>query len=71
MAGSAAALDTKVEVFVGAQKVGDLYNVDTGAVNRDAMFRVGTPVPAGVEVHLFVRDAPTTNPINCAVDFAE
>lgn len=70
MAGSAAALDTKVDIFVGNVKVGDLYNSATGAPNRDSMFRVGQMVPAGAPISIIVTDAPATNPINLAVDLA-
>ena len=71
LAGSAAALDTKVDIFVGALKVGEMYNSGTGAPNKDSMFRLGAVVPAGAEVHIFVTDAPATNPINPAIDFKE
>jgi len=67
--GSAAAGDTEVELTIGTNRVGKLFNVTTGFPNRDAMFRVGQPVPSGEEVHAYVRDAPATNPINIALDF--
>ena len=69
--GSAAALDTKVRILAGTNQIAELYNDTTGAVNRDAMFRIGSMIPAGVEVHVFVDDAPATNPINGALDFEE
>ena len=69
LAGSAAALDTKVRIMVGQVEVGKIYNSATGAPNRDSMFRVGQGVPGGVEVHAYVEDAPATNPINLALDF--
>ena len=72
LAGSAAALDTKVDVMIGAVKVGEMYNTSTGAVSRDAdMFNFGSMVPPGTEVHFFVVDAPATNPINLTVDFQD
>ena len=67
--GSAAGLDTEVELFIGNLKVGNVFNTTTGAVNRDAMFRVGDIIPANTEVHLYVVDAPVTNPINASIDF--
>lgn len=70
LAGSAAALDSKVDIFVGNVKVGDMYNSGTGAPNRDSMFRVGFFVPAGAPVSVIVTDAPATNPLNLAVDLA-
>ena len=69
--GSAAALDTKVRIMVGSNQVGELYNDGTGAPNKDSMFRIGAPIPAGTEVHAFVDDAPTTNAINLVMDFEE
>jgi len=71
LAGSAAALDSKVDLFVGDVKVGELYNVATGAVQRNTgMFRINTPVPAGAPVVALVVDAPATNPLNLSLDFA-
>ena len=70
LAGSAAALDTKVGVFIGTNKVGTLFNVATGAVLMDAHGRnIQAIVPADTEVHLYVEDAPATNPINYVVEF--
>lgn len=71
LAGSAAALDTETELFVGQVKIGNVFNSSTGAPNRDSMYRMGALVPANQEVHLYVVDAPATNPINPAVDFQE
>lgn len=70
LAGSAAALDTKVDLFVSNVKVGEMYNAATGANTRDTMFRVGYPVPAGAPISVIVTDAPATNPINLAVDLS-
>jgi len=71
LAGSAAALDTELEIMVGNTEVGRIYNSATGAPNRDSMFRIGAPVPANLEVTARVVDAPVTNPINLAIDFGE
>lgn len=71
LAGSAAALDTKIGLFVGAVRVGEMYNTSLGAVQRNAdMFRVGYRVPAGMPISAIVEDAPATNPINLTLDFA-
>lgn len=70
LAGSAAALDTKVDIFVGNVKVGEMFNSATGAPNRDSMFRIGYLVPAGAPISIIVTDAPATNPINFAMDLA-
>tara|TARA_Y100000310_G_scaffold293381_1_gene322930 strand:+ start:906 stop:1214 length:309 start_codon:yes stop_codon:yes gene_type:complete len=66
--GSAAALDTRVDVMVGSEKVGELFNDGTGAPNRDDMFRLSAPIPAGSELAFQVADAPATNPINAVAD---
>jgi len=71
LAGSAAALDTKVRILVGALQVGDAYNSATGAPTRDHLFPIRAFVPPGEEVHAIVVDAPATNPINLLVDFEE
>ena len=71
LAGSAAALDTVVDLFVGQVKVGGMYNSAVGAPNRDHLFRIGVYVPANQEVHAYVVDAPATNPINIILDFQE
>lgn len=70
LAGSAAALDSKCDVFIGNQKVGDLYNSQLGANNRDSMFRVGSLIPAGTPISVIVTDAPATNPLNVSCDLA-
>ena len=71
LAGSAAALDTLVDIFVGQVKVGAMYNSAVGAPNRDHLFRIGVYVPANQEIHAYVVDAPATNPINIILDFQE
>lgn len=71
LAGSAAALDSKVDLFVGSVKVGEMYNTSTGAVQRNVdMFRVGQRVPAGMPISALVVDAPATNPLNLTIDFS-
>ena len=66
LAGSAAALDTLVSLFIGTTKVGEFYNSATGMVLVDAhMIPLDyLYVPPGEDLHLYVDDAPTTNPIN-------
>ena len=70
LAGSAAALDSKIDVFIGDVKVGELYNSSLGAVQRNTdMFRSGAVVTPGTPISLIVTDAPATNPLNATVDF--
>lgn len=70
LAGSAAALDSKVDLFIGEMKVGELHNTSTGAVQRNTdIFRIGQRVPAGSPVSAKVVDAPATNPLNLTIDF--
>jgi len=65
LAGSAAALDTLVELFIGTEKIGEFYNSATGAVLINAhMVEIEGDVPEGELLHLYVVDAPATNPIN-------
>ena len=70
LAGSAAALDTEIRIMAGTVEVGNMFNSSTGAPNRDSMFRMGFRLPANTPVHLYIVDAPATNPINGSVDFA-
>jgi len=69
LAGSAAALDTQVEVVVGTNVVARLFNLATGSFTRDHLLPIGAMVPANTEVSVRVVDAPATNPINLAIDF--
>lgn len=73
MAGSAAALDTKVSLYVDTTYIGEFYNSATGAVLID---QHGIPldmnfVPAGAQIHIYVTDAPGTNPINIVLCWDE
>ena len=69
VAGSAAALDTLVVLYVDDVQVGEFYNSATGAVLIDAH---GQPldyiyVPAFAKIRCVVEDAPATNPINVTI----
>lgn len=72
LTGSAAAGDTICRLAVGTLEVGNIYNQTTGfpAANA-AMFMIGAYVPPNQEVHVFVVDAPGTNPINLVIDFED
>ena len=71
-AGSAAALDTKVSIYVGTVKVGEFYNSATGAVLvNQHMFAMNENIAAGDLLHAYVDDAPATNPINMVVELLE
>lgn len=65
-AGSAAALDTQVDLYVDQYYVGTFFNSATGAPNmdRDIVPLKGNYVPPGATVACIVKDAPATNPIN-------
>lgn len=71
IAGSAAPLDTVVELFVETVKVGEFYNVAIGAILVDQHGRrLGAVfVPGGSKIHLYVTDAPATNPINTLLEW--
>ena len=66
MAGSAAALDTAVDLFIDQYHVGKFYNSATGAPLMDAhnIPLKGNLVPPGATIAAIVADAPATNPIN-------
>lgn len=68
VAGSAAPLDTLVELFVGLEKIGEFYNSALGMVLMDAhMLDIDADVPEGELLHLYVVDAPATNPLQVVV----
>lgn len=73
LAGSAAALDTEVELLIGTVKVGNFLNTATGAVLMDAHRKALDLlyVPPGELLHLYVTDAPATNPINCVLEWQD
>ena len=72
IAGSAAAMDTEIELFVGTEKIGNFYNKATGAVLMDAhRVALDAEVEAGTFLHAYVVDAPATNPINVQVEWEE
>jgi len=72
VAGSAAALDTEVELFVGTNKVGNYLNKAAGAVLMDAhRVDLEADVEAGDMLHCYVTDAPATNPINVQLEWDE
>lgn len=66
--GSAAAGDTKVSLYIDTVKIGEFYNTGTGFPNRDdTVLLDGNYCPAGSQIHIYVDDAPATNPINTLV----
>lgn len=65
VAGSAAAGDTVLQLFVDQHLIGDFHNLATGFPTRDHIVPLpGNYVPAGATVACIVKDAPATNPIN-------
>jgi len=72
IAGSTAAMDTEVELFVGIKKVGNYFNKAAGAVLMDAhRVDLDAEVEAGEMLHCYVTDAPATNPINVQIEWEE
>jgi len=70
--GSAAAIDTKVELFIGTVKIGEFYNTGTGLPDNDDIVPLdGNYVPPNELIHVYVTDAPATNPINGVLTWAE
>ena len=71
-AGSTAALDAKVSIYVGTVKVGEFYNSAQGAVLvNQHMFAMNENIAAGDLLHAYVDDAPLTDPINMVVELLE
>ncbi len=69
--GSAAGADTKIDIMIDTVKVGEAYNVTTGLPTQDHVNRFSNYVPPNADFHLYVTDAPVTNPINVLVQFDE
>jgi hypothetical protein len=70
--GSAAAVDTKVDLYVDTTKIGEFYNTNTGFPNMDDVIPLdGNYIPPGAQIHIYVTDAAATNPINGIVVFQE
>lgn len=69
--GSAAAGDSKVDIFIDQEKVAELFNTGVGFPNMDDMYPLEVPVPAFSKIRILVTDAPTTNPLNVACSFEE
>lgn len=67
MTGSAAAGDTKIDLYVDQQKVLEAFNTTTGYPTKDHYYNVDAYVPAGSKISVIVTDAPATNPINIVV----
>lgn len=69
LTGSAVAGDARVDVKVGANIVGTLYNSALGFPTQDAsFFKTAYNVPAGSAISVIVTDAPATNAINLLID---
>lgn len=69
--GSAGPNDTKVDLLIDTVKIGEFYNTTTGFPNMDDLNPLGNFVPAGSDVHIYVTDAPGTNPINGILAFED
>lgn len=70
--GSAAAVDTKVSLYVDTVKIGEFFNTNTGFPNQDDVVDLDDNyVPAGAMIHIYVDDAPATNPINVILTWDE
>jgi len=69
MAGSTAAGDTAVDLYVDRYHVGRFYNLAAGWPTMDHMIPLkGNAVPPGATVACIVADAPATNPINVILE---
>lgn len=69
VAGSLAAGDCSVDLFIGQVLVGRFFNKAVGWPTRDHRWPLqGRYVPPGETIALMVSDAPATNPINVILD---
>lgn len=63
MCGSAAAGDTKVDVYIDQVKIGEFYNSATGVPTKDHFYPLDSFCPAGAKISIIVTDAASTNPV--------
>jgi hypothetical protein len=73
LAGSAAVLDTAIDLFLDTVFVGRYWNRRANAPpNNDDMIAVGNlGWPRGARIAAVVADAPATNPINFQYDWID
>ncbi|MBA7540683.1 hypothetical protein ES705_32982 [subsurface metagenome] len=69
VAGSTAAGDCSLDLFVDQYKVGTFFNLALGFPTMDHMIPLkGNLVPPGATIALIMNVAPTTNPINIILE---
>lgn len=69
--GSAAAGDTRIEVYIDEVRIGEFYNNNTGFANvEDLLPLEALFIPGSAQLQALVRDAPATNPINLMLSIA-
>ena len=72
LTGSAAAGDSKVELYVGETRIGQFYNNKTGFPNVDDLLPLENLfVPPNSQLRCIVRDAASTNPLNAMISVAD
>jgi len=71
VAGSAAADDTELHVFVEDVFAGNFFNITTGHPTKDHMVETKIVVPANAQIRVVVNDAAATNPINVVLTWDE
>lgn len=72
LCGSAAAADTKISLYVDTVKIGEFYLITTGVPTMDHLIPLDNNfVPAGAQIHVYVDDAPATNPVNVLLTWDE
>lgn len=72
LAGSAAAGDTEVDIFVDETRITTLFNSKIGFPDNDDLVVLESLfIPASGEISALVKDAPATNPINLRMDLED
>lgn len=66
--GSAVVGDTKISVKAGATTIANLFNSKLLTADREDMFGVGVPIPAGVNISAIITDAPATSIVYLMLD---
>jgi len=71
LTGSAAAGDSKIDLYVDQVKIGEFFNTTTGFPTKDHFYALSSLVPAGSKISMIVTDAASTNPLNAVIQWAD
>ena len=73
IAGSAAALDTEVELYIDEVRISNFFNQTTGGVlvNEDMIRLDRLYIPGSAQIRCLIRDAAASNPIQTRIELQD